>query len=69
MQKVDITTTLTREFWNQLACQTATESGFNCYSKAVKLPDEDIDGGRVFYFKWKGKTLAVTIRPKEVTND
>jgi hypothetical protein len=61
MQRLYITTIFPVSKHAELACQAAVEQGFNCYSKSTVDKDVQTDITSIFYYKWKGKTLEVTI--------
>lgn len=61
MQRMYISTILPLSQHEELACKAAVEQGFNCYSKSMKDKDVQTDITSIFYYKWKGKTLQITI--------
>jgi hypothetical protein len=65
MQIVQITTSLPKDNYEELARRAAVDQGFNCYSKSVANPDVSDDTSSTFYYKWKGRTLKVVINKKD----
>lgn len=62
MKQVEIITSLPNQRFSELAMNKAVELGFNCYSKPTTLKDQINPDCALFFFKWKGKLLAITIK-------